>query len=65
MDIIEYDHRNDCETCCSRMLSEWLDNTPHATWENLINATDNLSSSGMCIMCITTALESIHSCGMR
>jgi len=47
MDIIEHNHRNDCETCCSKMLSEWLNCTHSATWEDLVTAVDNLLSHGM------------------
>ena len=46
MNIIEHDHPNDCEGCCSRMFSEWLDITPAASWEDIITAVDNLSSDG-------------------
>ena len=47
MDNIEHDHPNDCERCCGKMLSEWLDITPAASWEDIINAADSLSSDGM------------------
>ena len=46
MDIIEYDHPNDCESCCSKMFFEWLDNNPAASWEDIITAVDNLSPDG-------------------
>ena len=46
MNIIEKDHPNDCETCCSKMLTEWLDNTADASWEILSTAVNNLSSCG-------------------
>ena len=46
MDIIEHDHPNDCETCCSEMFSEWLDNNPAASWGGVITAVDK-TSSGM------------------
>ena len=44
MDIIECNHPNDCETCCSKMFSGWLDTNPDASWEDIINAVDSLSS---------------------
>ena len=47
MDIIEHDHPNDCESCCSKMFSEWLDGNPIASWEDIITAVDNLSSDSM------------------
>ena len=47
MDNIEHDHPNDCERCCGKMLSKWLDITPAASWEDIINAADSLSSDGM------------------
>ena len=49
MDIIEHDHPYDCETCCSKMFSEWLDINPDASWEDIIHAVDNLLSDGMCV----------------
>ena len=44
INIIQHDHGNDCEGCCSRMLEAWLDRNTHdiATWEILINAIDQL-----------------------
>jgi len=50
MNIIEYDHPNDCATCCGKMLTEWLDNIPNASWEDLTTAVTNLSSYGMCVV---------------
>jgi len=47
MNIIQYDHPNDCETCCSRMLTEWLDGNPNACWEDVISAISNLKYYGM------------------
>ena len=47
MDIIEHDHANDCESCCSKIFSEWLDSNPTASWKDIITAVDNLSSNGM------------------
>ena len=49
MDNIEHDHPNDCESCCSKMFSEWLDINPPASWEDIITAVDNLSSDGMLV----------------
>jgi len=49
MRIIEHDYPNDCETCCSKMLTEWLDNTPTASWEDLTTAVNNLPSYGTCV----------------
>ena len=47
MDNIEQDHPADCESCCSKMFSEWLDSNPTACWEDLFTALDNLSPDGM------------------
>ena len=47
MDIIEHDHSNDCERCCSKMFSKWLGSNPTASWKDIITAMDNLSSNGM------------------
>ena len=41
---IEYDHPNDCERCCRKMLSKWLDQTAHPTWGMLKTALDEISN---------------------
>jgi len=46
INIIEYDHRNDCKSCCIEMFTKWLDSNPTASWEDIITAVDNLSSNG-------------------
>ena len=38
--IIENNYPQDCKECCSRMLSEWLQLTPTATWGMLLEAVD-------------------------
>ena len=40
MSIIEHDNHNDCEACCSKMLSNWLEQNTfdNATWDVLIDA---------------------------
>ena len=40
LNIIGKDNHDDCETCCSKMLSQWLDLTPNASWKMLHNAMD-------------------------
>lgn len=40
---IEKDYANDCEGCCSKMLHEWLDMEPGASWGSLINALNKLA----------------------
>jgi len=40
--IIEKDHPNDCEGCCSKMLQEWLEMSSDASWEVLIDSMDKL-----------------------
>ncbi|XP_065900317.1 uncharacterized protein [Dysidea avara] len=44
MNIIEHDHHNDCETCCSKMLSNWLseNESSNISWDVIFNALDNL-----------------------
>ena len=40
MNIIGHDHHNDCETCCSKMLSNWLEQniSNNVNWGILIDA---------------------------
>ena len=47
MDNIERNHWNDCEGCCSKMFSDWLDFNPTASWDDIITAVDNLFTNGM------------------
>ena len=42
MNNIQKDYPTDCETCCSKVLIEWLDSTPSASWDSLITAVDRL-----------------------
>ena len=44
MGNIEHDYPQDCETCCSKMFSEWLDTEPSASWGDVITAVDKISS---------------------
>ena len=46
LSIYEKDDPNNCEDCCIRMLSEWLDLTPHASWEMLLNAANDSQFTG-------------------
>ena len=52
MNIIEHDHPNNCVECCSKMLSDWLEQNTckDTTWEVLINAIDKLPKeiTGVC-----------------
>ena len=42
MNNIQKDYPTDCETCCAKLLIEWLDSTPSASWDSLITAVDRL-----------------------
>ena len=44
LNIIEMDYPYDCERCCSKMLSEWLDVTPNASWKILNNAMEKIQN---------------------
>ena len=53
--IIEKNYPQDCEECCSMMLSEWLELTPNATWGMLLEVVDKIPSplenrEGMCVI---------------
>jgi len=50
--IIEQDHPNDCEGCCSKMLQEWLDMNSNATWEILVNALDKVVDDMTGLLCV-------------
>ena len=63
MEIIEKDHSNNCQRCCFMMLEEWIHRNPSASLEDLIVATDRLSSRGMVttlrIVCLSTVILSV------
>jgi len=42
LNIIEKDNPHSCENCCSKMLSDWLDLTPEASWGMLFDAVEKL-----------------------
>ena len=42
LNIIFSDFRNDSKECCGRLLSQWLDKTPDASWNQLLSAIDDL-----------------------
>jgi len=42
LNLIEKDNPSSCENCCSKMLSNWLDLTPEASWGMLLDAVDKL-----------------------
>jgi len=42
LNIIEKDNPFSCENCCSKMLSEWLDLIPEASWGMLLDAVKKL-----------------------
>ena len=44
LNTIQKDNPNDCEGCCNKMLSDWLDMTTNASWEIILNATDKLTT---------------------
>ena len=44
LNIIEKNNPHDCERCCSKMLSEWLDLTPNASWKMLNNAMEKIQN---------------------
>ena len=43
--IIEKNYPQDCEECCSKMLNEWLELTPNATWGIILEVLDKIPSS--------------------
>ena len=55
--IIETNNPHDCESCCSEMLSEWLDLTPNASWKILNNAVDKTQDE---LNEIPNAVESLN-----
>ena len=64
--IIEKDHPQSCEDCCNRMLYEWIELTPNATWGTLVEAVDKLQSTlstfeGMYVLCLASTSMYVHS----
>ena len=44
LNIIEKDYPHDCESCCSKMLLEWLNLTPNTSWKTLNDAMDKIQN---------------------
>ena len=42
LEIINCDHPNNVEECCSKMFSHWLTVDPDATWDKLLNALETI-----------------------
>ena len=55
---IEHDYPSDCVECCWKILSDWLEQSRHPTWEMVINAVDQVSDNltGLNISFINTML---------
>ena len=45
INIIEKDNPQNCEECCSKLLHDWLEVTPDATWGILLEAADRVQSA--------------------
>lgn len=39
---IEADHHDDVSMCCHLMFEKWLEETPDASWEQLVTALNNI-----------------------
>ena len=42
LNVIEFDHPRDIDTCCRVMFEKWLDKTPDASWSQLVTALNNI-----------------------
>ena len=40
--VIGADHPHNTNTCCRVMFEKWLENTPNASWSQLVTALDNI-----------------------
>ena len=45
LNIFEKDNPHNCVNCCSRMLSEWLDSNPDASWAILLDAVNKTQNA--------------------
>jgi len=43
LDIIEKDNQSNTKECCMRMLQKWLEKTPDASWNDVLEALKNSS----------------------
>ena len=58
LNIIEKNYP-DCEDCCSKMLSDWLDSTPQASWETLLDAVDEMKNTSYKVPDTVEKLETV------
>ena len=65
LNIIEKDFPHDCERCCSEMLSEWLDQTPHASWKMLYNAMDKTTDNIPDVEKLNGAVDNLSDAGRK
>ena len=42
LEIIDCNHPNNVEECCSKMFNHWLTVDPDATWDKLLNALETI-----------------------
>ena len=65
LNIIEKDFPHDCERCCSEMLSEWLDQTPNASWKMLYNAMDKTTDNIPDVEKLNGAVDNLSDAGRK
>ena len=60
LNIIEKDSPQDCVNCCSKMLHEWLDTNPNASWGILLDAVNKAqNASNMMSKTLDTAADKL------
>ena len=45
LNIIEKDNAHNCVNCCSKVLHEWLDTNPNASWKILLDAVNKAQNA--------------------
>ena len=61
LDLIKSNHKDDKGECCRQMFWYWLETTPNATWQQLL---DSLKSSAIRLDTIAANIEAMCCTGI-
>ena len=62
LDIIRVDYPNNVKECCSRMFTEWRQQTPKASWKQLIEALKEVKLTQLASELEESLIPSVECC---
>ena len=60
MDIIEGNHPQNVERCCTEMFEYWLRVDPRASWKKLIKALEEIKENALAAIIVTDVLKGLR-----